>query len=234
MVLAVGNKAHIAKDRIAHQQLVIKNIASSMEARFSAKNVTDLAKRHLDNPTWFMATIFIGCYPLFSVGQYEKREMMQADIAKYAMWLFDRTVEPRENLPALFDLLRRKNPVGSESLTFRDFEALFRRWHWQQQTSVTTHEEIEFHDEPGEPTQLVDENDNDLSPGICETTQMLSPDAAPISDYHVVTEMLIEQLVATVKQYLAEGWTPLGGISRATSLSSASYWAQAMVKRQVN
>ncbi|MDH3590182.1 MAG: hypothetical protein OEQ74_12355, partial [Gammaproteobacteria bacterium] len=114
--------------------------------------------------------------------------MMQTDIAKYAMWLFDRTVAPCEQLPALYDQLCRKNPVRSESFSFQDFEAVFLQWRWQRLTNI----------EESDGSADADPGQAAIAANIAETQQVLSPDAAPIGDYHVVTEMLIEQLIESV------------------------------------
>ena len=50
------------------------------------------------------------------------------------------------------------------------------------------------------------------------------------TDYHVATEFLIEDLIASVKQLLAEGWKPLGGIAQSSSAAGVNYWAQALVR----
>jgi len=151
---------------------------------------------------------------------------METDIAKYAMWLFDRTVTPCEQLPELYDQLCHKNPVRSESFSFQDFEALYHQWRWQRLTQT---------EESGDYGSFdADSGQTTLAACITETTQMLSPDAAPMGDYHVVTEMLIEQLIAAVRQHLADGWIPLGGVSRTGSGSGVSYWVQALVKPRVN
>lgn len=157
---------------------------------------------------------------------------MQTDIAKYAMWLFHHSDTPRERLPALYDHLCRKNPVRSASFSFQEFEELFQQWHWQQVSSEGNPQQT------GCNHEATDQNGTDPHAAVATSahsvSHMLAQDAAPISDYHVVTDMLIERLVTSVKQYLDDGWVPLGGICRTSSASSASYWAQAMVKRQVN
>ena len=136
--------------------------------------------------------------------------MLQTEIAKYAMWLFGHSVRPAEQLPELYDLLCMKNPVSSEHLDYREFEVLFNRWQWQQ-----------LHGEDASAA-------TPASPAIATET-----DPAGVSiDYHVATEFLIEDLIAAVKQLLAEGWKPLGGIAQSSSAAGVNYWAQALVRSE--
>ena len=138
--------------------------------------------------------------------------MLQTEIAKYATWLFGHSVRPAEQLPELYDLLCRKNPIGSEALDYREFEVLFQQWQWQQ---------MHGEDAP-QPDPVV----NAPKPAIAA-----EPASAAI-DYHVATEFLIEDLIASVKQLLAEGWQPLGGIAQSSSAAGVNYWAQALVKSE--
>ncbi len=139
--------------------------------------------------------------------------MLQTDIAKYAVWLFGHSVTPGEKLPELYELLCRKNPVGSESLDYREFELLFQQWQWRQLHG----DDDAAGDRPEQTaaTPVIDER---------------SAPSGAACDYHVATAFLIEELIAIVKQHLAEGWRPLGGIAQSRSGSGAGYWAQALTR----
>lgn len=59
--------------------------------------------------------------------------------------------------------------------------------------------------------------------------------AEPIVDYLVVTATNEDRLVLRVKELLAQGWEPQGGLSLTDIKPQNEFgptWAQAMIKRQ--
>ena len=49
-------------------------------------------------------------------------------------------------------------------------------------------------------------------------------------NYTVISEQRIDDLIAKVKQHIARGWKPLGGVSASHSMGNWTLYAQAMIQ----
>lgn len=177
-------------------------------------------------------------------------------IARYSMWLFSRYEDPQASLTEIFDLVRAKNPVSSQAFTYPEFLKLFEQWRENQRhkpikvkmserlaanpptlgvmtTSAAKSDigtsTIVISTEPDQNAQKIETIP--VAPTMNSGPAIAAVAGQEVAAYAVIREFILDRFIELVNEKIAEGWQPLGGVSRSSGGSGGTgYYLQAMVK----